>query len=557
MKRLLFFFAILALVQYNFAGHIVRSPGSTIDVFTEIAIKDILIADTIFIEGGTGSVTLKAGPIDDGTYYWDIHGGVYTYTIVFSYSDANITYPDGSQGRLMAMTKNNQDQFFYIMYRALPLKPSTPSGDEDVCVGTSTNYSSTSTNAESYEWTLSPVEAGTLSNETTGTVTINWSSSWTGDATLTSKGVKEATYSPASNPLTITVHAVPSKPLISGDGFVENGNSSIYTGTASDATSWAWFMSPSELANSTPNGQTTTLSFLQTGTLTLTAQATNMCGNSEVSDGFSVKIVDISGMQAQIDQFKIDTALYRQQTRDSSAVAQDLRLKLADSTTVINNLRIDNALFSSLVNYYRNDSIPELHGIITTVTGERDQALQDLQEANNLLTAANTRISGIATLLGVPVEQIETAIGSFNQQITDLTSERDQALEKINEIATLLGVPISEIESMINSLIAAYAIEFTLENVTTHVINTEVGNFTISLYPNPNPGEVFIDCDQTMESLKVINLQGQILLEKAVNGASTSFIMYRNTFTPNTMYFAVIKLQNGGTVTMKYIFSPK
>ncbi|MDD3263023.1 MAG: hypothetical protein PHR61_04190 [Candidatus Absconditabacteria bacterium] len=709
MKRILFFLSLwVIMIQGIYATHIIKAPGSMTDVFTELPIKDIFDADTLFIEGGTGDIYLKAGPVDDGiSYSWSIGANIYyTYSATFTYTDATATLPDGSKGSLVSIIRSNPDQsqYFYVVYRNLPLKPTTPSGSTSVCAGTSEGYSSTSTNATSYQWYLDPVAAGTITDGTTSSPTITWSSSWTGDATITVKGIKDANESPLSDPLTVTVTTVPTKPVITGDPFVKKGSSIIYTGSSIGAVNWTWVMTPNDLATATPSGQNVTIDFTSTGTFDLTAQAHNTCGDGIVSDNFNVEIVDISAMQADITQLKADTALYRQQTRDSSAVAQDLRLRLADSTAVINDLRtnnnllqgqvadleIDTVLYKSVIRFLENDSIPELHGIITTVTGERDAALTanatlttqlatvtgerddalaanatlttqlatvtgerddalaanatlttqlatvtgerddaladvallqtqvsnleqevaDLQaiidggmqdlldqidqlEADKLvlqgqvdnltsqvatltasnsslqtqvnsltdqvatLTASNTSLQTQVNSLTDQVATLTASNTSLQTQVDDLTAERDQALGKINEIADLLGVSVEEIESIINELIAAYAIEFTLDNVTTHVIETEVGNFTISLYPNPNPGEVFIDCDQVMESLKVINTQGQTLLEETVNGASTSFIMYRNTFTANTIYFTVIKLQNGGTVTKKFIFSPK
>jgi len=703
-----------------------------------------------------------------------------------------------------------------VVYRALPLKPTTPSGSTSVCAGTSEGYSSTSTNATSYQWYLDPVEAGTITNGTTSSPTITWSSSWTGDATITVKGIKDANESPLSDPLVVTVATVPTKPVITGDPFVKKGSSIIYTGSSIGAVNWTWAMTPNTLATATPSGQNVTLDFTSTGTFDLTAQAHNTCGDGIVSDNFNVEIVDISAIQAEITQLKADTTskgimyrglisdleddkialqnqvnqlvadtlnkgiMYRDIIADLENEKLDLQTQLATAISERDDALAANATLTTqlaTVTQERDDALADVATLTTqlatvtqerddalaanatlttqlatvtqerddalaanatlttqlatvtqerddalaanatlttqlaTVTQERDDALAanatlttqlatviserddalaanallqaqvsdleqevaDLQaiidggmqdlldqidqleadkivlqgqvnsltdqvatltasnsslqtqvnsltdqvatltasnealqvqvddltgqvatltasnsvlqgQVNSLtdqvasLTASNSVLQGqvddltdqVATLTASNsvlqgqvddlTDQVATLTASnsvLQGQVDDLTTERDQALEKINEIATLLGVDVAEIESMINSLIAAYLLQFDLDNVTTHVINTEVGNFTISLYPNPNPGQVFIDCDQVMESLKVINTQGQTLLEKNVNGTSTSFIMYRNTFTASTIYFTVIKLQNGGTVTKKFIFSPK
>jgi uncharacterized protein (UPF0335 family) len=399
-------------------------------------------------------------------------------------------------------------------------------------------------------------------------------------------------------------------------------------------------MTPNDLATSTPSGQQTTLNFTTTGIFSLTAQATNTCGVGVVSDGFSVKVVDISAMEAENAQLKLDTALYRKQVRDS--------------TVVINNLRIDITLFSNLVNYYRNDSIPELHGIITTVTEERDAALAanitlqdnynqavadstaagityrntiaDLNTANTTLqdnynqAVADSTAAGIAyrntiadlnydiitmqndindLLAGIDqleadklalqnqisdleqeildlqalidggmqdlldqIEQLEAEKLALQEQVDDLTSqlataisERDVALARINAIATLLGVDVANIENQITLLQQVYVLSWEVTEVVTSVFETEIGNFSISLYPNPSPGQVFIECTQQIKTISLFTLQGTLIKQfDNINATETSFTVNRSELSTGVFYIVRITNANGQYVTNQIIF---
>ena len=713
------------MIQGIYATHIVKAPGSTTDIFSELPINDFLNPDTLFIEGGTGDIILQAGTVNNSTYDWDFGtGSISTFTITFTYANATQTLPDGSKGRVVSCARIDVGvQYIMVVYRNLPLKPTTPSGSTSVCAGTIENYSSTSTNATSYQWYLDPVEAGTLTNETTGTVTVNWNSSWTGDADLTVKGIKDANESPLSDPLTVTVATVPTKPVITGDPFVKKGSSIIYTGSSVGAVNWTWVMTPNDLATATPSGQNVTLDFSSTGTFNLTAQAHNTCGDGIVSDNFNVEIVDISSMETEITQLKADTTLYRQQTRDSSAVAQNLRLRLADSTAVINGLRtnnnllqgqvadleIDTVLYKSVIRFLENDSIPELHGIITTVTGERDAALTanatlttqlatvtqerddaladvatlttqlataiserddaladvallqtqvsnleqevaDLQaiidggmqdlldqidqlEADKLvlqgqvddltdqvatLTASNTSLqtqvnsltdqvatlttsnSSLQTQVNSLTDQVatltasntslQTQVNSLTDQVATLTASNSSLQTQVNsltdQVATLtasnssLQTQVDDLTNQVATLTASntalqgqvddltgqvatlneqleiysqvYILSWEVEDVTTHIFETEIGNFSVSLYPNPSPGVIFVSCTEEVKEVKIFNLQGQLIKEFIVNSFETSFTMTRADMPIGT-YLVHIKTSKGNS-THRIVF---
>ncbi len=101
--------------------------------------------------------------------------------------------------------------FSPVLVTVLPL-PSTPAkatGPEyiDLYAGSQTVFSTTgSADALSYEWTIEPVEAGTMAVSESGLdCTIDWAAAFTGTATLKIKAMNDCGESDLSEPLAVTV----------------------------------------------------------------------------------------------------------------------------------------------------------------------------------------------------------------------------------------------------------------------------------------------------------------------------------------------------------------
>jgi len=188
--RILIFCLLGIASQASFAFHIVKAPGSTTDVFGEFPIRDILEADTLFIEGGTGDIYLTAGTVDDADWYdWNIGtGSLQTFQITFGYINATADMSNSAKGRLIAVSKVKSgigyDQYLYVIYR-----PSAQTGTMQL----------------HYNTNLSAGTTIALPLYTNVNVTVDW-----GDGnsdTYSSDGNHEHTYaSPGEYDVTITGH---------------------------------------------------------------------------------------------------------------------------------------------------------------------------------------------------------------------------------------------------------------------------------------------------------------------------------------------------------------
>jgi hypothetical protein len=91
----------------------------------------------------------------------------------------------------------------------LPSTPAKATGPEyvDLYAGAQTVYTTTGAeNALSYEWTIEPVEAGTLAVSENGLdCTVDWAAAFTGTATFKIKAINDCGESDLSEPLAVTV----------------------------------------------------------------------------------------------------------------------------------------------------------------------------------------------------------------------------------------------------------------------------------------------------------------------------------------------------------------
>ncbi|MBI9033524.1 MAG: T9SS type A sorting domain-containing protein [Bacteroidales bacterium] len=125
-----------------------------------------------------------------------------------------------------------------INVNPLPATPATVNGSVDVCQGASTQaYSVNITNADSYNWTISPAQAGVL-NGSGNSITIDFEANYSGTAVLAVKGINACG---EGSPKSINIH-VESKPSVSAgtdDTICENESFSL-NAIASDFTNFTW-----------------------------------------------------------------------------------------------------------------------------------------------------------------------------------------------------------------------------------------------------------------------------------------------------------------------------
>ena len=170
--------------------------------------------------------------------------------------------------------------------------PAPPSGATTVCENNAaTSYTTSATNATGYNWSLSPVDAGSVSGSgTTGTVT--WASGVSGTVTLT-VSASGCNSSSASNSTSITVTPTVGTPSTPGgaSGVCQGSGPTNYTSSASNATGYTWSLSPSSAGTITGTGTTGTVTWASgfSGIATVSVAASG-CGGPSAAISTSVVV---------------------------------------------------------------------------------------------------------------------------------------------------------------------------------------------------------------------------------------------------------------------------
>lgn len=580
------FLIIIALFIFQLAhsNNIVVKSGDTIDVITEISSTfESGQFDTIAVDSGTSSVFLKAGANNDGTYSWNINGNSSDYIINFNVSQATVVISESSKGFLIEVTRTEPyvDRKFWLIYMNLPTKPTIPEGPVKVCKGTNSNYTSTSQNSENFDWKIVPSEAGILNSDSLGSVLITWNSNFTGSAEIFVRGIKGEAFGEFSDTLTVSIESVPDKPQIAGDNFVELNTSSIYKLASNNEIPVTWNVAPQNLCTFDAKEDEISLNFLKPGYLFLSGYSTNLCGNSEESEVLTVRIVDINSLEKKLDSLESENGVLNDKINQ---VIADSTFAGIEYRNIIDSLHQEKLICSEqlvlLTEYIHllNETINNLRDSITSLISENKSLELELQKTLfqlNELFILNQKLNLQVDSLQIVIDELQDEILVFGEQfeilegvlgntkaaLAELTLELEKYKNKVselendnktlqNQVLTLtadnksLHDQISELEKQLSILSQVFILQWEVKEVTTKTFETEIGKFSISLYPNPSPGQIFIECSENMKQIEILNFQGEILKSFIVNAKNTSFMVNRSEMPVGT-YFVKIETDKG------------
>jgi PKD repeat protein len=139
----------------------------------------------------------------------------------------DVTLKAWKTGESMTVTKEN----FVFVGAGTPSVPSLPAGEAALCKNPpNTVYTTQSGDAMSYDWELSPSNAGLVLNDGFSSVTINWFNSFLGEANITVKAINPCGESAFSEPLTITISPRPTAFNLTGGGEFCEGEPGVEIG---------------------------------------------------------------------------------------------------------------------------------------------------------------------------------------------------------------------------------------------------------------------------------------------------------------------------------------
>jgi PKD repeat protein len=177
--------------------------------------------------------------------------------------------------------------FLNITISTEPGQAATPAGPTSLCMNPGTNtYTTTgAANASAYSWELIPAEAGALYPNGT-TLSIAWTSTYTGTATLKVKGINNSCEGAWSAPLSINVMAGPAAFTVTGGGaYCATGGTGVAIGLSGSqtGTNYTLYLNNTATASIVP-GNGSAISFgnqMTAGSYTVVAgSTTGNCTNT-------------------------------------------------------------------------------------------------------------------------------------------------------------------------------------------------------------------------------------------------------------------------------------
>jgi photosystem II stability/assembly factor-like uncharacterized protein len=165
-----------------------------------------------------------------------------------------------------------------ISVNDVPLAPTTIGGLNAVCQGVSTNYSTSSPTASSYNWDLTPSSSGVISGST-ASMSVQWDNNYSGNANLKVSATNNCGTSAFSAPYAISVNPSPTIPTIT---------SHIDTIFSSSPSGNQWYYSSSLLSGANDPY------YIVSTNGTYFVEVTNSNGCKAKSNGFAYNSVGIS-----------------------------------------------------------------------------------------------------------------------------------------------------------------------------------------------------------------------------------------------------------------------
>lgn len=256
-----------------------------------------------YCEGGQGlELTLGGSEIDvDYELFFD---NISTGTILpgtgnplsFGYQTEEGTYSVTGHSTDCSKEMSGQP---YVNIEYIPGVASQPTGPDEVCTNTITDYSTaTIPDADTLIWILSPPEAGIIVGSGEN-ISIEWSENYNGLSFLSVYGSNDCGDGSLSDELQINVLLSP-EPEVTGDTLVCQNDESIYTSLDNPGSTYNWEVDGGNIINGSGTSEITILwTTVGVNFVLLTEISSNTCEGT--SDTLQVTVDDCTGIREFIN----------------------------------------------------------------------------------------------------------------------------------------------------------------------------------------------------------------------------------------------------------------
>ncbi|MEI6697147.1 MAG: PKD domain-containing protein [Bacteroidota bacterium] len=191
---------------------------------------------TSLCENNINSNYSSTGSLYAVSYLWSISpasAGTITGTSTTAIVDWTNTYTGTAKISLIGINacgNSVSSDSLIITISSLALQPGTPTGPTSLSQNSpNSNYTTTGgANASSYQWSISPLSAGTITSTST-IAAVDWTNSFTGIVKISVKGINACGSSISSDSITVIITALPTADFLNiKDTICPGGSDSLY-----------------------------------------------------------------------------------------------------------------------------------------------------------------------------------------------------------------------------------------------------------------------------------------------------------------------------------------
>lgn len=214
----------------------------------------------------------------------------------------------------------------------LPAAPATPTGPDVVC-NTDTSYYETegAEEADSYIWSITPSEAGTINGDSL-IITVDWAGDFSGEASIIVSGINDCGEGESSEEIIINVEGA--APEISGESMVCDYSIEMYEVAEHEGSTYNWTVTGGDITDGAGTYVVTvTWAGPGDGMVSVEEETANGCvGNSEE---FTVIIDDCTEI-GEINEY--DFSIYPNPANNEITISHKAGLEIGSEILIYNSM---------------------------------------------------------------------------------------------------------------------------------------------------------------------------------------------------------------------------
>ena len=327
----------------NFCGNSVSSDTLVVTINPLPSKPATPSGSTSLCENAANTNYSTTGSANATTYLWSIYpaaAGNITGTTASATVDWTNTFTGIAKISVIGINacgNSVSSDSLTVTINSLPVKPATPSGPQNLSQNSPNSVYTTTggLNATSYQWSIFPSAAATISGTTTS-ATFDWNNTFTGSAKISVIGVNSCGNSIASDSLTVTITALPTADFINTTDSICPGSSDTLKINLSGASPWSLTYHNGISNVSIPNILTSPYNLVVTPTITTTYKlisVTDANWTANVNDSARVVIrnLPIAGFTKVINALNVNFT-------NTSSYATAYSWNFGDSSPISNQI---------------------------------------------------------------------------------------------------------------------------------------------------------------------------------------------------------------------------